>query len=159
MLQSESPLESVRDTSWVHKNCTVTVTATVLLLLLLLLLYCYCIVTVTAPVLTLLLVLLTDVPRTITMISKRLLRHQYEPQTDWPIYWINELFKYWKDIHPKPLYVLCYSLGFSSLLIYICRCSGTGPLLGASGKLLFCQPTTVPHCEVLSRSSFGFGVF
>ncbi|XP_028103967.1 uncharacterized protein LOC114303024 [Camellia sinensis] len=53
-----------------------TVTATVLLQ------YCYYIVTITATVLTLLLVLLTDMPRTITMISKWLLRHQYEPQTD-----------------------------------------------------------------------------
>ena len=35
----------------------------------------------------------------------------------------------------NPLYALYYSLGFSSLLIYICRCTGTRLQLGASGKL------------------------
>ena len=61
------------------------------------------------------------------------------------LYWATEIliemncFHYCKDIHSKPLYALCYSLGFSSLLIYICRCTGTRPQLEASGLLQFCQ--------------------
>ena len=55
------------------------------------------------------------------------------------LYWTTDIlielnfFHYCKDIHSKPLYALCYSLGFSSLLIYICRCTGTGSKLEASG--------------------------
>ena len=61
------------------------------------------------------------------------------------LYWTTEVlielncFHFCKDIHSKPLYALCYSLGFSSLLIYICRCTGTRPQLEASGLLQFCQ--------------------
>ena len=57
--------------------------------------------------------------------------------TEQLIYWLKRLFSILKDIHSKPLYALCYSLGFSSLLMYVCRCTGTRPELGAWVRLPF----------------------
>ena len=80
------------------------------------------------------------------------------------LYWATEIlielncFHYCKDIHSKPLYALCYSLGFSSLLIYICRCSGTRPQLEASGLLQFCQASLCASLRGSELPCYGFGV-